>query len=343
MKTPPHIVVSVPALPEGVQKVQELVAGGTIRLVDPALEQGAWPIDVVSAGTVLFCEIPPANTAGMLSLEWIQLGSAGYEQLRGLPVRERGVRVTNASGANDVPIAEWCMTMMIMFERDFRRLLDNQRAGLWDRDARFQSELRGRRAGIIGYGNIGREVGRVCRCLGLEMWAMDRVPIGPRPNRYAPLGTGDPEGVLPHRKFVTEQMADFLPHLDYLILTMPLSLATRGIIAERELRMLRPSAVLLNPARGPLVEEAALLAALREGRIAGAALDAHYHYPLPSENPLWAMSNVILTPHISGSSAGRAFLGRVWELFAENLERYLAGRSLLNELSESELASVGAG
>ena len=121
--------------------------------------------------------------------------------MRGLPLRARGVRVTNASGANDVPIAEWCLTMMVMFERDFRRLLDNQRAHIWDRDARFQSELRGRRVGIIGYGNIGREVGRVCRCLGLELWAMDRAPIGPRPDRYAPPGTGDPEGVLPHRKF----------------------------------------------------------------------------------------------------------------------------------------------
>ena len=101
--------------------------------------------------------------------------------------------------------------------------------------------------------------------------------------------------------------------------------------------------MLLNPARGPLIDETALLAALREGWIAGAALDAHYHYPMPPEHPLWSMPNVILTPHISGSSAGRAFLPRVWELFAENLARYLAGRPLLNELSADELASVGAG
>jgi phosphoglycerate dehydrogenase-like enzyme len=137
-------------------------------------------------------------------------------------------------------------------------------------------------------------------------------------------------------------MADFLPHLDFLILTLPLTLATRGLIGERELRLMRPSAVLLNPARGPLVDEAALLAALREGWIAGAALDAHYCYPLPPEHPLWDMSNVILTPHISGSSAGREFLPRVWELFVENMARYLAGRPLLNELSAAELASVGA-
>lgn len=339
---PPHIVVTIPAWPEGLQKVQALAAGGTVQQVDPPPDAGPWPVELIREGTVLFCEVPPVNAAEMRELAWIQLGSAGYEQLRGFPLRARGVRVTNASGANDVPIAEWCMTMMVLFERDLRRLLENQRAHIWDRAARFQSELRGRRVGIIGYGNIGREVGRVCRCLGLELWAMGRTPIGPRPNRYAPPGTGDPEGVLPHRTCTPDQMADFLPHLDFLILTLPLTLATRGLIGERELRLMRPSAVLLNPARGPLVDEAALLAALREGWIAGAALDAHYRYPLPPEHPLWDMPNVILTPHISGSSAGREFLPRVWELFVENLARYLAGRPLLNELSAAELASVGA-
>ena len=344
----PQIIASVPPWAPGLEKERELPAGGSVSFVDlrsrdPSLTPGEWPPQLIRDATVLLCEVPPSNSSEMHSLEWIQLGSAGYEQLHGLPVAARGVRVTNASGATDVPSAEGCLTMMIMFERDFRRLLDNQRACAWDRDARFQSELRGRRAGIIGYGNIGREVGRVCRCLGLEVWAMDRTPIGPRPNRYAPPGTGDTEGVLPHRKFTTDRMPDFLPHLDYLILAMPRTMNTRGLIGERELRMLPPHAVLLNPARGPLVDEASLLTALREGWIAGAALDAHYHYPLPPEHPLWAMPNVILTPHISGSSAGRAFLPRVWELFAENLERYLAGRPLLNELHPDELASVGAG
>ena len=242
----PDIVVTLPAWPEGLQQVKGLAAGGTVRMLDPSAEPGPWPPDMIQQCSVLFCDFPPPNVGEMARLEWIQLGSAGYEQLRGMPLRTRGVRVTNASGANDVPIAEWCITMMVMFERDFRRLLDNQRARIWDRGARFQSELRGRRVGIVGYGNIGREVGRVCRCLGLEVWAMSHSPIGPRPDRYAPPGTGDPEGVAPHRKFTTDQMADFLPHLDFVILTMPLTLATRGLIGERELRMMRPTAVLLN-------------------------------------------------------------------------------------------------
>ena len=337
----PHILITMPVWAEGLEKIRPLVPDGVVELFTAPDASGDWPVEQIRDCTVLFCEFPPANAAEMACLEWIQLGSAGYEQLRGLPLLERRVRVSNASGANDVPIAEWCITMMVMFERDLRLLLENQKAHVWDRSARFQSELRGRRVGIIGYGNIGREVGRVCRCLGLEVWAMDRFPIGPRPNRYAPPGTGDPDGVVPHRKFVVECMADFLPHLDYVILTTPLTDATRGMIGEQELRMMRPTAVLLNPARGPLVDERALLRALREHWIAGAALDAHFQYPLPAEHPLWEMPNVILTPHISGSSAGREFLTRVWGLFADNLERHLKGESLLNELSAGELAGVG--
>ena len=215
----------------------------------------------------------------MEHLDWVQLGSAA-SKLKGFPLRERGVRVSNASGVNDVPIAEWCIAMMLMFERDVRGLLANQKAHGWDRGSRFQSELRGRRVGIIGYGNIGRETARLCHCLGLEVWAMDALPIGPR-LRYALPGTGDMEAQAPARTFVREQMADFLPHLDFLILTTPLTSATRGMIGEAELRMMRPTAYLLNPARGPLVVEAAILQALEEGWIAGAALDTHFQYPLP--------------------------------------------------------------
>ena len=127
MLTPPHIVVSVPPWPAGLEKVRQLATGSTVRFVDAALATGEWPLALIRDASVLLCEVPPPNASESLNLEWIQLGSAGYEQLAGLPLRARGVRVTNASGANDVPIAEWCLTMMVMFERDFRRLLDNQR------------------------------------------------------------------------------------------------------------------------------------------------------------------------------------------------------------------------
>ena len=117
------------------------------------------------------------------------------------------------------------------------------------------------------------------------------------------------------------------------MLTMPLTPATSGIIGEKELKSLPPTAFLLNPARGPLVDEQALLRALREQWIAGAALDAHYAYPMPADHPLWRFPNVIMTPHISGSSEMPYFLERTWDIFIQNVKRIHCGQPLLNELS----------
>ena len=108
-------------------------------------------------------------------------------------------------------------------------------------------------------------------------------------------------------------------------------------MGEAELRALRPTAYVLNPARGPLIQEQALLKALREGWIAGAALDTHYHYPMPPDHPLWAMPNVIMTPHISGSGGSPFFLQRIWDIFVQNVERFQKGEPLLNELTASQL------
>jgi phosphoglycerate dehydrogenase-like enzyme len=207
----------------------------------------------------------------------------------------------------------------------------------WDRRARFQSELRGRRVGIIGYGNIGREVARVCSALELEIWAMNRAPIGPTPLKFAPAGTGDPRGVLPHRRFTMHEMAQFLPHLDYLVLTTALNARTHGLLGERELGMLRSTAVVLNPARAHLIDEGALRRALREGWIAGAAIDSHYREPLPADDPTRDLPNVILTPHISGSTLSPHYAARLWELFGSNLVRFLAGQPLLNEVAWADL------
>jgi phosphoglycerate dehydrogenase-like enzyme len=157
---------------------------------------------------------------------------------------------------------------------------------------------------------------------------------------YCVPGTGDPGGVLPHRVFLKGQELEFLSTLDFLVLAMPLTPASEGIVGERELRALPSSAFVLNPSRGPLIQEAALLQALREGWIAGAAIDTHYQYPLPAEHPLWRLPNVILTPHISGSGLSPYFLDRSWDIFTQNVRRLLAGQPLLNELTAAQLSGV---
>ena len=336
----PHILIAIEPYPEGLAAISHIAGEDRVRCIPPFDPGAELPAEQIANCSVLFVDYPPANVAQMFHLRWVQLASAGYEQLAGLSLSEMGVRVTNASGVNDVPIAEWCIAMMLLFERDIRGLLAMQQRRGWEREARYQSELRGRRVGIVGYGNIGREGARLCHCLGMEVWAVARGTIGPRPGRYAVPGTGDPEGTIPARTFGFDQLAEVLPEVDYLILTLPLSPATRSLIGERELRAMRSTAVLLNPSRGRLVEEAALVRALQDNWIAGAVLDTHFYYPLPTDHILWTLPNVVLTPHISGSNGSRHFLSRLWGLFADNLNHFVQDQPLLNELAPADLAAL---
>jgi phosphoglycerate dehydrogenase-like enzyme len=273
----------------------------------------------------------------MRALKLIQLTSVGYSQLYGLGLVERGIRACNARGVFETTIAEWNVAMMINLARDLRGMVRNQEHGIWDPAARFQDEVRGRVVGLWGYGGIGRETARLAKALGMTVHALTRRGAGPRRDVYCVPGTGDPEGVLPDRVFTAGQELAFLAGLDFLILAMPQTPATTGLLGEKELWALKPGAFLLNPARGPLVQEQALLKALREGRLAGAALDTHYYYPMPADHPLWRFPNVIMTPHISGSDHSPYFLDRMWDIFLHNVDNFLAGNPLWNELTPEEL------
>jgi phosphoglycerate dehydrogenase-like enzyme len=294
--------------------------------------------DRISDAEVLLCQNPPTNLGDMRALRWIQVTSTGYEQLLGLDLAERGIRATNSRGCCDLQIAEWNLSMMINLVRDLRRLMGNQDAVIWDRKAAPQGEIRGRTVGFWGYGGFARETARLARQLAMRVYAYTRHGARTRSETYVVPGTGDPEGLLPHRIFAAGQESAFLAELDFLIVSVPLTRATEGVIGERELRALPPSAYLLNPARGRIVQEAALLRAMQENWIAGAALDTHHHYPLPPEHPFWRQRNVILTPHIAAGGPTPRFLERFWDLFLQNAARFAGGRTLLNELTPAELS-----
>jgi phosphoglycerate dehydrogenase-like enzyme len=150
---------------------------------------------------------------------------------------------------------------------------------------------------------------------------MTRSGVRARGASYTPAGTGDPDGKLPDRVFTLPQKREFLAGLDFLILALPHTRHSDGLIGEEELRTLPRHAFVLNPARGPIIQEKALLEVLRRNRIAGAALDTHFAYPLPADHPLWRFPNVILTPHISGADRSREFPGRIADLFTQNVKR----------------------
>lgn len=327
-----RIVVAQPVEPDGLDRARAIVPDASIDVVDAFGPDQVLPDNHAA---VLFSDVAPANVAEMASLRWIQLGSHGYSQFNGV-VLPPGVRVCNASGVNDIPIAEWCVLMMLAFERDLVRLLGEQRAHRWNRDAKFQAELRGRRVGILGYGNIGQELARRCRALGLEVWALSRFRPGGRELRYHPVEDAESPPV-PDRTFTSAQRREFLAGLDYLVVTVPVTSSTRGYLDRDALAELPPRAVLLNPARAQVVDETALIDALRRGVIAGAALDDHYRQPMPPDDPFWDLPNTIVSAHVSGSTSSTYFRERIWDLFCLNLQRYVAGAPLLNLIPAADL------
>lgn len=334
------ILVDVPVEPGALAALQ---ATGRFEIdcIEPPLE-AVRPLDPARlAGVdVLFCTFPPANFADLNAVRWVQLASTGYSQLYGLDLPARGIRATNCRGCFDVPIAEWNVAMMVNLARDLRQMVRNQDAAVWDRGAVFQREIRGATVGLWGYGGIGRETARLARQLGLRVHVMTRHGVTPRDGVYVVPGTGDPAGVLPDRVCRAGEEMEFLAGLDFLVIALPLTKATEGLIGERELQALPRTAYVLNPARGPIIRQDALLRALREKWIAGAAIDTHYHYPMPPEHPLWKFPNVIFTPHISGSSLSPRFRSRLWEIFSLNAERFAGGEPLLNELTPAQLAGA---
>ncbi len=330
------VLVDVRVNSAALEKLQGM-SGVNVTVVPFADTMRELPREVLQDIEVLLCTFPPSNFEDLEKLRWIQIASSGYSQLFRCHLAAKGIRATNARGCFDVPIAEWNVAMMVNLVRNLPQMARNQASQVWDRSAEFQRELRSLTVGIWGYGGLGRETARMAKCLGMKVHVCSRSGVQPAHKVYRVPGTGDPEGTLPDRVFASGEEADFLSELDFLILAMPLTPATEGMIGERELTSLPRHAFLLNPARGPIVKEQALLTALDQGWIAGAALDTHYHYPMPPDHPLWRYPNVIFTPHISGSSLNPNFTTRLWEIFLGNVKRYRNGEPLWNEIPAHEL------
>jgi phosphoglycerate dehydrogenase-like enzyme len=339
MKKNLTVLVSLTLSDKARSMISQACENVEIRLGDWINDVGqTLPPEIMKGVDILICEMPPENFDDFDQLKWVQLTSAGYSQVFDLPILERGIRVTNGRGNFDTPIAEWNIMMMLLWHRRMLDMLQNQKSCIWDRTAKFQQELRGSRVGFYGYGGIARQTARLAKAMGLEVWAM--TPDGKTKKRdrvYCVEGTGDPEGTLPDRLFSLRQDEEFFGNLDYLIITSSLTETTRGAIGEKQLRMLKPSAVLINPARAQMIDEQIYIKCLRENWIRGSSLDVHYAYPLPPEHPLWLMPNIIMTPHISGSVECPYFFDRVYDVFSQNLKRYCNDQPLINELSPEQI------
>ena len=322
-----------------VAKLRQLYPEADIR-------QGPWigetgqtmPAELMKGVRILYCELPPGNFDEFDRLEWVHLTSAGYAQVLDLPILERGIRVSNCRGIYDIPIAEWIIMMILMWQRSMPAQMANQQNKIWDQSPDFQTELRGSVVGFYGYGGVARQAARIAQTLGLTVWTLTvDGALEDRSLMYSVEGIGDPEGEYPAKVFSPLQKQEFLGGLDYLVISLPLTKTTAGIIGKEELRMLKSSAVLLNPARAAIIDEQAYVRCLSEGWIRGSSLDVHYAYPLPPDHPLWSLDNIIMTPHISGSNYTRTFAQRQCDILLKNIERFLSGRPLLSALTDAEL------
>lgn len=247
------------------------------------------------------------------NLRWFQVMNAGLERLDRQGILKRGFMVTNGSGLAAAPIAEWCIGAMIALAKHFPGYARNQANHEWSR-IRGAVSLEGKTCGIVGLGAIGRATGVRARALGMRVIASRRTVDGSDP---------DCDELLPYSR-----LQDLLAQSDFIVLCVPLTAETDGLIGADAIRAMKPTAYILNIARGAVIDQEALIDALREGRLAGAALDVTSPEPLGVESPLWDMPNVLITPHTSGSSDRRD--GAAAALFVENLRRYVHGEGLRN-------------
>lgn len=266
-------------------------------------------------------------------LRWIQMHSAGVDHAIKQPIfQAEDVDITTASGIHAVQMAEFCLAMMLAFTYKIPAALQFQSRAEWPEKAGkifAPIELRGQTLGIVGYGSIGRELARLASALGMTVLASKRDVMHPEDrDSYIEQGLGDPNGSIPARLYPSEAVASMASECDFLVVTVPLVDGTKPIITEVVLNAMKKTAILVNVARGAVLDEAALITALSSGKIAGAALDVFQEEPLPSTSPLWIRDNVILTPHISGNSL--RYHEKAAGLFAENLQRYLNKQPLLN-------------
>jgi phosphoglycerate dehydrogenase-like enzyme len=245
------------------------------------------------------------------TVRWVHSVSAGVEHLPLERMAERGILLTNSAGAYATAMSEYVVAAMIMLARNLSRWLEGQRERRWlDDDAFDASLLRGKRLGIVGYGAVGREVASAGKALGMEVWATKRTPV---------FISGEPlDRLLP-----ADELHELLAASDVVVISASLNRTTSALIGETELGVMRPSATLVNVARGGLIDEEALVGALTDGSIRGAMLDVTREEPLPADSPLWSAPNLLITPHISGNApeSWDAAVG----FFCSNLGLYLDG------------------
>ncbi|MFJ4100760.1 D-2-hydroxyacid dehydrogenase [Amycolatopsis japonica] len=245
-------------------------------------------------------------------LRWLHIASAGVDPVLFPGLQESDVVLTNSRGVFDGAIAEYVLGVVLTFAKDFARSWDLQKQGRWKH--RETERISGRRVLVVGTGPIGRSIARMLRAAGMSV-----AGVGRRPRE------GDPDfGDV----YASSELSRHLPGADYVVAVAPLTEQTKGMFDAEAFAAMKPGSRFVNVGRGELVVTSDLIGALRDGSLAGAALDVFDTEPLPAESPLWTMENVLISPHMSGDFVG--WRNTLVEVFADNFRRWRAGEPLRN-------------
>ena len=236
-------------------------------------------------------------------LKYIQLTSAGYDRVPMDYIKEKGIRIYNSRGVYSIPMAEWAVMRILEIYKNANAFFEKQKEKRWEKDFSL-SELTDKKVCIVGYGSVGRETAKRLAAFGTEITVVNRSKVV--------------DGVV-RQCFSLEQINKVLPEADIVILCIALSEKTRGVLGEEQFRMMKQGGILVNIARGELIDEKALIRCMEERKFRGVALDVFKTEPLPAENELWEMPGMFISPH--NSFVGNKVTERMFDLIRKNLIR----------------------
>jgi phosphoglycerate dehydrogenase-like enzyme len=312
MKNSPILVLADPselqlAMLEQLRPTTEVVVGNSVTALEKAAGEATVLLNWSGPQTLLRDVVEKAR-----KLRWVHSRSVGLDSTLFPALVESSVILTNGRGVFSASLGEFVLAAILYFAKDFRRMIRNQMAGRWEQFDVLA--ISGQTVGIVGYGDIGRAIASRVRPIGMRVLAVKRHAV-----RDA--------DALVEQTYAPERRAEMLALCDYVVIATPLTAETRGMIAEEEFAAMKPTAVVINVGRGPIIKEDALVQALSTRLIKGAALDVFDQEPLPASHPFYRMENVLLSPHCADHTSD--WLEQAMRFFIEQYERYRTGQPLL--------------
>lgn len=317
MSKPNLLVVSAPdhyALRnlEPIREKANIAIGDTPEFIAKHAPEAEVVLLSFAGHSVPFSEVWPQ----LKRVQWVHSTSAGVEKILFPEFVNSPVPLTNARGVFKRSLADFALLGILYFRKKVRRLIDNQRQHKWDD---FKVDwVPDQVMGVVGFGEIGRECGRLAKAVGMNVYAVRRNPDRSK---------GDP---IVDRTFAPGQLKEMLALSDVVLAAAPLTPETNHLLSDAEFAVMKPSAIVINVGRGPVIDEAALIRALRQKQVAAAALDVFEKEPLPQDSPLWDMDNVLISPHCTDRTENPDWLDLSMRLFVENFQRYSKGEALVN-------------